>query len=195
VLAELLGEAIEVSSQHASQALLRPELQSRLLDGYAGCLALRSAVEAGVAWLREREQEALRLRAESEERTRRSDYLGFQLRELDEARLDVAEAAAALAEQRRLAHAEQLSSQTRAAAALLSGDPEQPDAAGAPTDSAAGARAGVRAFASLRLAIASASPPQHTELADLAARASGARHLRRLDRGSPSSTRLRELEH
>jgi DNA repair protein RecN (Recombination protein N) len=49
LLAELLGEAIEVSSQHASQALLRAELQSRLLDGYAGCLGLRSAVEASVA--------------------------------------------------------------------------------------------------------------------------------------------------
>ena len=131
LLAELLGEAIEVSSQHASQTLLRPELQSRLLDGYAGCLALRSAVEAGVGHLRQGEQELARLRSESEERARRSDYLGFQLRELEEARLDAAEDAAVRAEQRRLAHAEQLTSQTRAAAALLSGDPEQPEARGA----------------------------------------------------------------
>ena len=141
LLAELLGEVTEVSSQHASQALLRPEQQSRLLDGYGGCLALRGAVEASVAGLRQREQEIARLSKESDERARLRDYLGFQLRELDEARLDSAEAAAVESEQRRLAHAEQLGGQTRAAAALLSGDPELPEARGAADLAGAVARA------------------------------------------------------
>ena len=83
-----------MSSQHASQALLRPEQQGRLLDAFGGCEPLRAAVEAGVAGLRARDQEIAKLRTEAEERTRRSDYLGFQLRELDEARLDLDEAAA-----------------------------------------------------------------------------------------------------
>ena len=170
LLAELLGEVIEVSSQHASQALLRPEQQSRLLDGYAGCLELRSAVEASVAGLRHREQEIARLRLESEERARRSDYLGFQLRELDEARLDAAEAAAVESEQRRLAHAEQLGGQTRAAAALLSGDPELPEARGAADLAGAAARA-THELALLDSALAPLAErlaAAHGELADLA---------------------------
>ncbi|MEN8160648.1 MAG: AAA family ATPase, partial [Myxococcota bacterium] len=39
-LAELIGDAIEVSSQHASLALLRPEAQGRLLDAFGDALAL-----------------------------------------------------------------------------------------------------------------------------------------------------------
>ena len=198
LLAELLGEAIEVSSQHASQALLRPEQQSRLLDSYAGCLALRSAVEASVAGLRQREQEIARLRALSDERARRSDYLGFQLRELDEARLDPAEAAAAGSEQRRLAHAEQLGSQTRAAAALLSGDPELPEARGAADLAGAAARAtGELARLDPELApLAERLAAAHGELADLATDLS--RYSERSDsdpgRLAELDARLRELE-
>ncbi len=169
-LAELLGEAIEVSSQHASQALLRPEQQGRLLDVYGECLPLRSTVESGVSGLRQCEQEIAKLRAEAEERARRGDYLGFQLRELTEARLDVAEAAAAQSEQRRLAHSEQLGSQSRAAAALLSGDPEVPDARGAADLTGAAARA-VLELAALdpQLApLAERLGAVHGELSDLA---------------------------
>jgi DNA repair protein RecN (Recombination protein N) len=170
LLAELLGEAIEVSSQHASQALLRPEAQSRLLDSFAGCLELRGAVEASVAGLKEREQEIARLRALADERARRSDYLGFQLRELDEARLDATEAAGVESEQRRLANAEQLGSQTRAAAALLSGDPEQPEARGAADLAGAAARATHElALLDPELApLAERLAAAHGELADLA---------------------------
>ena len=198
LLAELLGEAIEVSSQHASQALLRPEQQSRLLDSYAGCLALRSAVEASVAGLRQREQEIARLRVLSDERARRSDYLGFQLRELEEARLDPAEAAAAGSEQRRLAHAEQLGSQTRAAAALLSGDPELPEARGAADLAGAAARAtGELARLDPELApLAERLAAAHGELADLATDLS--RYSERSDsdpgRLAELDARLRELE-
>ena len=198
LLAELLGEAIEVSSQHASQALLRAEQQSRLLDSYAGCLELRSAIEAGVAGLRQREQEIDRLRALSEERARRSDYLGFQLRELDEARLDVAEAAAVESEQRRLAHAEQLGSQTRAAAALLSGDPELPEARGAADLAGAAARM-TEELARLDpelAALAERLAASHGELADLASDLE--RYAARADsdpaRLAELDARLREIE-
>jgi DNA repair protein RecN (Recombination protein N) len=124
-LGELLGDAIEVSSQHASQALLRPDQQGRLLDAFAGAAALRDAVASGVAGLRERDREIAALRKAAEERARRADYLSFQLRELDEARLDLAEAASVEAEHRRLANAEALRAQAETAVARLSGDAAQ----------------------------------------------------------------------
>jgi DNA repair protein RecN (Recombination protein N) len=169
-LAELLEGAIEVSSQHASQALLRPDQQGRLLDAFAGATPLRAAVEAGVAGLRERDREIAALRAAADERARRSDYLSFQLRELDEARLDPAEAAAVASEHRRLANTEELRRQAEAAAARLSGDPAQPDTEGA----ADLVRAAGRAVAELvRLdpalaPLAERLAAAHAELADLA---------------------------
>ncbi len=197
-LAELLGEAIEVSSQHASQSLLRPEQQGRLLDAYAGCLTLRSGVESAVAGLRHCDQEIARLRTEAEERTRRGDYLGFQLRELDEARLDVAEAARVEHEQRRLAHSEQLGSQSQAAAALLSGDPEVPDSRGAAdlTGAAARAVAELRALDPQLAPLAERLAAAHGELADLASDLE--RYAARSDsdpaRLAEVDARLRELE-
>ncbi len=198
VLAELLGEVIEVSSQHASQALLRPEQQGRLLDAYGGCEPLRAAVEAGVGGLRQRDQEIAKLRAEADERTRRTDYLSFQLRELDEARLDLTEAALEENEHRRLANAEQLRQETQAAATSLSGDPEVPEARGAADLTAAAARA-VAELARLDPALAAPAErlaAAHGELADLA------RDLERYAMRSDSDparlaeldARLRELE-
>jgi DNA repair protein RecN (Recombination protein N) len=197
-LAELLGESIEVSSQHASQALLRPELQSRLLDAYAGCSALRSALEARVLGLRQRDREMAELRAAAEERARRSDYLSFQLRELDEARLDADEARAIDEEQRRLAHAEQLRQETQAAAARLSGDPAQPEAEGA-ADLAGGAARALAELARLDPALASLAErlaAAHGELVDLAGELD--RYAARSDadpeRLAELDARLRELE-
>ncbi len=49
-LTELFAGRIEISSQHQSQALLRPEIQSRVLDEFGGlrerCARLRSGVSA-----------------------------------------------------------------------------------------------------------------------------------------------------
>ena len=170
-LAELLGDVVEVSSQHASLALLRPEAQGRLLDAYGDCLALRAEVEAGVRALRARDEEIARLAAEAEERARRNDYLGFQLRELEEARLDLDEARAVGDEHRRLANAELLRGESQVAAALLLGDPEQPEARGA-SDLVSGAASKLGTLAALDPSLASVAERLHaarTELGDLAA--------------------------
>jgi DNA repair protein RecN (Recombination protein N) len=147
-LVELIGEAIEVSSQHASLALLRPEAQGRLLDAFADAAGLRSEVENGVRGLRSSGEEIARLEAEAEERARRSDYLQFQLGELDEARLDPEEARAIGEEQRRLANAERLGTETAAAATLLLGDPGAPEARGA-ADAVGAAASAVEALTAL----------------------------------------------
>jgi len=170
-LAELLGEVVEVSSQHASLALLRPEAQGRLLDAFGDCLALRAEVETGVRALRERDEEIARLAAEAAERARRHDYLAFQLRELEEARLDLDEARATSEEQRRLANAEELRGETQAAAALLLGDPEQPEARGA-SDLVSGAASKLAGLVALDPALAGLAErlaSARAELADLAA--------------------------
>ena len=131
LLGELLGERIEVSSQHESQALRRPEVQGRLLDAYGDLLELREEVAAGYAALRAADEEIARLRARSEERARRQDFLAFQVREIDEAKLRPGELEELEAERGRLLHAGRLGGDAAAAAGLLAGDPAASDAPGA----------------------------------------------------------------
>ncbi len=130
-LAELFRGRIEVSSQHESQALLRPEVQGRLLDAHGELLPLRAEVEAGVRELRELDREIAELRERAEERARQEDFLAFQVQEIDAAGLEPGEAAALAQERSRLRHAEQLCADAARAAAALGGDPAAGEAAGA----------------------------------------------------------------
>ncbi len=124
-LAELFGEQIEISSQHASQGLLRSEAQGLLLDAFGELLPLRASVLRGVRELREREAEIARLRTEAEERTRRADYLAFQVREIDEVGVEPSAVAALERDHARLVHAERLREDAGRAVAALTGDPAQ----------------------------------------------------------------------
>jgi len=130
-LAELFAGRVEISSQHQSQALLRPEVQSRLLDGFGGLEEHCARVRSGVAALVAREEEIARLRGDAEERARREDFLAFQVAEIDDARLDADEVERVTAEHARLVHAERLRSEADGAAARLTGDPARSDATGA----------------------------------------------------------------
>jgi DNA repair protein RecN (Recombination protein N) len=129
-LAELFGPWLEISSQHESQALLRPETHGRLLDAWGGHGALRERVEGRVRAARALAAELEALRRAAEERARREDFLAFQVREIDEAGLGEGELERLRAERGRLQHAERLREDAGAAAALLQGDPDA-DAAGA----------------------------------------------------------------
>jgi DNA repair protein RecN (Recombination protein N) len=126
-LAELFGGRLEISSQHASQALLKPEVQGRLLDQSAGLMPRRERVAAGVASLRAREQELAQLREEAEERSRRADYLAFQVQEIEAAGLDAEGVDRLEADHRKLVHAERLAGDVGGAVAELSGDPQTPE--------------------------------------------------------------------
>ena len=139
-LAEVFSDRIEISSQHASQALLRPEVQGLLLDRSGGLEAQRGRVEDGIRELRERDAEIVRLRADADERTRREDYLAFQIAEIDEAAIDVDEIAGLDAEHGRLVHGERLQADASRAATALQGDPSASDAAGAIDQVGAAAR-------------------------------------------------------
>jgi DNA repair protein RecN (Recombination protein N) len=129
-LAELFDGRLEISSQHDSQALRRSESHGRLLDRTAGLLARREAVAEGVREIRALDAERAALQAATRERTQRRDFLEFQLREIDEAKLDPDEIESVRAARSRLAHAERLREDGGTALARLAGDPDG-DAAGA----------------------------------------------------------------
>jgi DNA repair protein RecN (Recombination protein N) len=128
VLAELFAGRIEISSQHDSQSLLRAEFHGRLLDAASGLLARRSAVAEGHAALRALDEELAALRAAERERERRSDFLSFQVQEIDQAGLDPDEVATLRSERSRLVHAERLQEESATALSRLAGDPLDPEA-------------------------------------------------------------------
>jgi DNA repair protein RecN (Recombination protein N) len=123
-LAELLADRIEISSQHSSQTLLRPDVQMRLLDESGGLSGLRDQVDAGVSQLRALDRELAELQARAEERARREDFLAFQIREIDELGLRPGEIAEIEATHASLAHADRLQADGRAACSALVGDPD-----------------------------------------------------------------------
>ena len=131
LLAELFTGRLEISSQHESQALLRPETHGQLLDAFGDCVALRDEVKQGYGSLRALEQELASLRAVAAERARRQDFLCFQLHEIDEAKLKPGEREALGAERARLVHAERLQGEAAAAASLLTGEGGREEGPGA----------------------------------------------------------------
>lgn len=121
-LSELLDGHIEVSSQHDSQTLRRPEVHGWLLDRMGKLLDLRSAVAEAHARVRALDAELDELRTAAQERERRVDFLGFQVREIDEAELDAEESARMHTERSRLAHAGKLREEGGAALTALTGE-------------------------------------------------------------------------
>ncbi len=124
VLAELLSERIEISSQHSSQSLLRPDVQGRLLDESGGLLPLRTQVAEQVAELRAIDAEQAELRERREQRARERDFLEFQVSEIDAVALVPGELDELAAEHRLLAHADRLRAEASSACGLLVGEPD-----------------------------------------------------------------------
>ena len=120
-LSALLADHIEISSQHSSQSLLRPEVQGRLVDESGGLLPLRAEVAASLDTLRALDADLATLRGESEERAREQDFLEYQLREIDEVGLVPGEIAELESIRVRLAHADRIANDGRAACAALVG--------------------------------------------------------------------------
>jgi DNA repair protein RecN (Recombination protein N) len=130
VLAEALRGVVDVSGQHEHVSLLDPATHVSLLDAFAGLDApdqgggpsllarYREAHGALAALVRERES----LAQDEGERTRRADYLAFQLRELDAVDPRPAEDEALEAERRVLASAERLRDAASAAEAHAYGE-------------------------------------------------------------------------
>jgi DNA repair protein RecN (Recombination protein N) len=179
VLAELFRGWIEISSQHDSQSLLRPETQGFLLDASGKLLERRSEVESGFRRLRELDEALRQHREQAAERVRLRDFLAHQVGEIGEARIDLRADAELATERGRLAHAERLREQGGAARAALTGDDgDAPNAA----DLLAGAARRLEAIAGLDPGLA----PLAQRVAGLASEARDAgldleRHLAGID--------------
>jgi DNA repair protein RecN (Recombination protein N) len=179
VLAELFQGWIEISSQHDSQSLLRPETQGFLLDASGKLLERRAEVERGYRELRELSDALRQHRERAAERERLRDFLAHQVAEIDEARIELRADAALAVERGRLAHAGRLREQGGAASAALAGDDgDAPNAA----DLLAGAARRLEAIAGLDPELA----PLAQRIAALASEARDAaldleRHLSGID--------------
>lgn len=131
VLSEILAGRLEISSQHDSQGLLRPEMHGRLLDRMGGLDELRAAVGRRFAAARALDEELAQLRSATQQRSQRRDFLAFQVAEIGAATLDPEELADLRIQRGRLAHAEKLREEGMRALGQLVGDPQASDSAGA----------------------------------------------------------------
>jgi DNA repair protein RecN (Recombination protein N) len=129
-MAEVIGGLLSFAGQHEYRRLLDPGYQLAVLDHWSGADVLALAADFRQAYDSAREtthrlEEAQRSR---DARLREIDMLQYQVAELSEARLSVAEEMALLAEQRVLARAEDILRSAGIAAGLLASDDDRPDA-------------------------------------------------------------------
>ncbi len=110
MLENLCRGLVDISGQHEHVSLLDPSLHLSLLDGYASDQAelahYREAWDAFASVLQERSRLAL----DDNERSRRADYLAFQLEEIERLQPEPGEDEALAQERKRLASAEKLRS-------------------------------------------------------------------------------------
>jgi DNA repair protein RecN (Recombination protein N) len=121
LLAELLGDVLEVVSQGEHLALLRPEVQLELLDRHGGLEPRASEVAALYRDWRERALELERRRAQAAELARREDQLRFEIEQIDRVAPRADELEALESEHRRLAHVERLGRDVERALEALDG--------------------------------------------------------------------------
>ncbi len=110
--AGLVGELgtglVDLHGQHEHQALLHVDAQRDILDAYADQTELAAEMLAAHAELAEARRGLDALDERRREIEQRSDFLRFQLDEIDKAEIDPAEEQALEEESRRLEHAEDL---------------------------------------------------------------------------------------
>jgi len=123
LLGRLMDGVIDVASQGEHQRLLRPEVQTDCLDGYAGLTELRGHVAEAFSSVRELLDELEARRRDAAERARREDQLRAEIDQIDQAELRVGELDELEREHSRLAHLDRLEAQTAEALARLDDEP------------------------------------------------------------------------
>jgi DNA repair protein RecN (Recombination protein N) len=144
-----------------------------------------------VARQREIAAELAQLGAATRDREQRRDFLVFQVREIDDAKLAPGELESLIALRSRLAHVDRIGREGGAALALLAGDPGQPEAAGA-GDQIAEAMRAIRGLAALDPELAPFADRLDGALAEL--RDLAADLERRLDGLEADPARLAQVE-
>jgi len=107
-LRELSELLISIHGQHEHQALLKSDAQRALLDRYAGNYDLVDKVRVLAEEWNERTREVKELEKATKERKQQSDYLKFQLQELEDLNLTPDEFQTLDLEHKQLAHSDEL---------------------------------------------------------------------------------------
>lgn len=124
-LVKELGELLfHLHGQHEQQVLLKSETQREMLDRFADTLPLAAQVKMLAEKWFALDEQIKSLREKTLERKDRSDYLRFQLDELQEIKLKAGEWEALEAEHHRLTHAEELMRQLQIAVNQIADDEE-----------------------------------------------------------------------
>ncbi|HEX9015891.1 MAG TPA: AAA family ATPase, partial [Chloroflexota bacterium] len=124
-----IGELlVDIHGQSEHLSLLRVREHIDYLDRYAGLLALRDEVAAGVKDLRAVRAEIEQLVRDEREATREADLLGYQMQEIGTAALQEGEEEALLAERQRLRNAERLRELAHSIHQLIGGEEDSPGA-------------------------------------------------------------------
>ncbi|MFN3198982.1 MAG: DNA repair protein RecN [Bradymonadia bacterium] len=88
MLAEIAGGLVDISGQHEHYSLLRTDFHLDLLDRVAGLDTKRAAVAKAHAAIASIDRELADIEGQERTRLEREEFLKFQLRELEDARLD-----------------------------------------------------------------------------------------------------------
>ena len=119
ILSEIAGMLIDVHGQGEHLSLLQPKTHLLLLDRYASLLPLRQQIAQKVKQLRRIRSELERLNQDARTIAQRLDILKFQVDEIIQAALQVAEDEELENERLRLSNAETLLTLSQAALAIL----------------------------------------------------------------------------
>jgi DNA repair protein RecN (Recombination protein N) len=118
-LSELAAELCDIASQHESVALTDPSTHIEYLDAFGRLEPDRMLLTEQVDALAETVRELQAASAQERNRAEREDFLGWQMREIDELDPKEGEETALANERARLRHADRLQGATRRAAERL----------------------------------------------------------------------------
>jgi DNA repair protein RecN (Recombination protein N) len=121
-LRELGERLLDIHGQHENQSLLRPATRLEILDRYAQALSERAAVRRAWSDALAAAQALAELRRAARDRQGREDTMRFQLKELEDARLEDLDPGSLENEVRLLKGAERIGAAAAAARAALDGD-------------------------------------------------------------------------
>lgn len=108
VVRELTDNLLNVASQHDHQQLLQPHLHLDFLDTMGDHLAERNALAGLYGKYRKKCAELTELKRQEQDKEQKRDFLGFQLREIDEADLQPGEDAGLIVEKDKLKNSDSL---------------------------------------------------------------------------------------
>jgi len=123
LLGRLMDGVIDVASQGEHQRLLRPEVQTDLLDAYGDLFALRDAVSEAFARWRELAEDLDARTRDASDRARREDQLASEIEQIERASLRAGELEELEREHARLAHLDRLEASTATGLAELDDEP------------------------------------------------------------------------